>query len=425
MIVQLVLLLLFVLLALLFNGSEAALSHSDKLYFEFLKSQNSLAGKLLTSLCQKSTLTSGISFGAYLFFLLSSGYLIFTIVDSMFPHSNWWIYFPVCSGLVFFLYLIISFTGRIFFLSFPQQTLKFLAITIYCFYWIFYPLIYIIVFFPIRGLRKILNFQVSKQKNDFMYAGLGFYFQSDNENEITDWEEVQTDSEIDNKIFNNALSFKTVRVKECMVPRTEISAVNVNDTIEEIKKRAIESGHSKILVYRETIDDIIGYCHVLEFYKKPTSINEIISPVISVTETMFVSDLLMKFNKEHKSIALVIDEFGGTSGLITMEDVIEVIFGEIQDEFDQSEDWVEIQVDENTYLLSGRQEIHYLNEKYNWDLPEGDYETLGGLVMANFGSLPPGGTVIKIPPFTFQILSVTGTKIDTIRLTLLRDNFEE
>jgi len=228
------------------------------------------------------------------------------------------------------------------------------------------------------------------------------------------------DHSIEERMFINALDFKDLRIRDCMIPRTEISAVNVNDTIEDLKKTFLTSGHSKIIVYRDSVDDILGYCHALSLFRKPKEISSIVTPILIVPEAMPASDLMLRFLEERRSLALVVDEFGGTSGLVSVEDVVEQIFGEIQDEYDSTEDWTERKVDDHTYILSARHEVDYLNEKYGWELPEGDYDTLAGMLIQMHGDLPEVNDEIEMPPYSFQIISMQDTRIELVKLTRIR-----
>jgi putative hemolysin len=226
---------------------------------------------------------------------------------------------------------------------------------------------------------------------------------------------VESNIEVDTKIYANALEFKSVRVRDCMIPRTEITAVSLDAGIRRLHEAFIESGHSKIIIFKETIDDVIGYCHSSALFKKPSRIEEILTPIITVPETMLAKDLLVRLINERKSLASVIDEFGGTSGIVSMEDVIEEIFGEIEDEHDQA-DKIEVQLAPDVYLLSARLEVEYLNEKYGWHLPTGDYDTLSGLILSRTEDLPKAAETVKIPPYTFIIQSTSQNKINTVRL---------
>lgn len=226
------------------------------------------------------------------------------------------------------------------------------------------------------------------------------------------------DHSIEERMFINALDFKDLRIRDCMIPRTEISAVNVNASIEDLRKAFLTSGHSKIIVHRDSVDDVLGYCHALSLFKKPKEISNIITPILIVPEAMPASDLMLRFLEERRSLALVVDEFGGTSGLVSVEDVVEQIFGEIQDEYDSTEDWTERQIDEHTFILSARHEIDYLKEKYSWELPEGDYDTLAGMLIHHHGDLPEVNDTLSLPPYSFQVVSMQDTRIELVRLTI-------
>ncbi len=228
----------------------------------------------------------------------------------------------------------------------------------------------------------------------------------------------EEDHRMEEKMFINALDFKDVRIRDCMIPRTEITAVALDDEIEDLRQAFISSGHSKIVVYRESIDDVVGYCHSLALFRKPKEIASIVTPMLIVPEAMPASDLMLRFLEVRKSLALVVDEFGGTSGLVSVEDVVEQIFGEIQDEYDSTEDWTERKIDDNTFIFSARHEVEYLNEKYGWNFPEGDYDTLAGLLIHVHGDLPKVNDVINLMPYTFKIISMQDTRIELVRLTV-------
>ncbi|MEP6736271.1 MAG: hemolysin family protein, partial [Chryseolinea sp.] len=223
---------------------------------------------------------------------------------------------------------------------------------------------------------------------------------------------------LDKKIFHNALSFKTVKIRDCMIPRTEITAVELNDSIEKLRIAFVESGHSKVIVYKQSIDEIIGYCHSSSIFKRPEEIREILTPIISAAENSSANELMIRFIKERRSLAVVIDEFGGTSGIVSMEDIIEEIFGDIEDEHDQEDTQIEEKVNDNTWLLSARLDIDYLNETYGLNFPTGEYETLGGLILALTEDFPDRGQVIELPPYTFIIQAAGNNRIETVSVHL-------
>ena len=230
----------------------------------------------------------------------------------------------------------------------------------------------------------------------------------------------EVDSEI--QIFQNALEFSEVKAREVMIPRTEIIAVDVNDSLKNLNALFTSSGLSKILVYKDTIDDIIGYVHSFDLFKKPKTIKSIVMSVEFVPETMLVKDVLNLLTKKRKSISIVIDEYGGTSGIITVEDIVEELVGEIEDEHDTVE-LIEEKIDENNYKFSARLEVDYINETYKLDLPEGEnYETLGGLIVDETEEIPHVNDQIIIDNFLFTILEVSTTKIDLVSLKVLEED---
>jgi len=225
------------------------------------------------------------------------------------------------------------------------------------------------------------------------------------------------DSEI--QIFQNALEFSAVKAREVMVPRTEITAVELHETPKNLTKLFTETGYSKILIFKESIDDIIGYVHSYELFKKPKTIKSVLLPVEYVPETMLIQEVLNVLTKKRKSIAVVLDEYGGTSGLMTVEDIVEELFGEIEDEHDTT-DFLEEQIDDTHFKFSARLEVDYLNENYKLELPESDeYGTLGGLIVNETGEIPEKDSTIRVGNFQFTILDSSNTKIDLVALEIL------
>jgi CBS domain containing-hemolysin-like protein len=225
------------------------------------------------------------------------------------------------------------------------------------------------------------------------------------------------DSEI--QIFQNALDFTSVKARDVMNPRTDIAAVEIHDSVTDLKEKFIETGYSKILVYRDSLDDIIGYVHSFDLFKKPKTIHSVLIPVEFVPETMFIKDVLKLLTKKRKSVAIVLDEYGGTSGMLTIEDIVEELFGEIEDEHDEEEALIEEEVNEFTYRFSTRLKVEYLNEMYKFNLPESDsYSTLGGLIVDHTNEIPQVGEEISIEPFHFTIEEASNKKIELIKLVI-------
>ncbi len=308
--------------------------------------------------------------------------------------------------------LTAEFLPKSIFIINPDFSLRFFAIPMVLIYILMFPLVFLVV--KLSALFILMfGYKVSDEKPVFGLTDLNNYIKNNILN-IQDKEEV----EIDAKIFHNAIEFKKVRVRECMIPRTEIIAVDVTDSIQELKEAFIKSGHSKIIVYKESIDDVIGYCNSLELFKKPEDIKSILTPILIVPETVLANELLIQFITERKSIALVVDEYGGTSGIVSMEDVIEEIFGEIRDEHDD-EYLTEQKIDDYNYIFSARHEIDYLNEKYHLNIPEAEYDTLGGFIFEYHEDIPQVNDVIEIPGFIITIITMEENRIDNVKLTLV------
>lgn len=301
----------------------------------------------------------------------------------------------------------------------PNLVLSTLALPFVVMYGLLAPVTFTIVNLSKFVITHVLRLEYSEERPLFGLTDLNHYLRNMQKVRHED-EEI----ELDKKILHNALEFKTVRVRECMVPRTEITAIPLDDGIEKLRVAFVESGHSKIVIYRDTIDDVIGYCHSAALFKNPGTIEEILTPISIVTETTMANDMMVQLIKERRSLAIVVDEFGGTAGLVSMEDVIEEIFGDIEDEHD-ADNLIEQKIDSKTYVFSARLEVDYINEKYHWKLPFGEYETLGGLILSYTEDFPQKGETVLVPPFTFTIQSTKGNRIDTVKLEVMDEEADE
>ena len=295
----------------------------------------------------------------------------------------------------------------------PNRVLQVLSFPLVVLYTVLYPLT-IFTMFLSNGFLKIFRIDTKNGKTAFSKVDLNDYVRDLNER-------MDEESELDNEmqILQNALGFSQVKARDCMIPRTDIVALEVESSVDEMKEKFIETGLSKILIYRDTIDNIIGYAHSFELFKKPSRIKEILIPIAFVPEAIPAKDLLELFAKQHGNIAIVVDEYGGTSGLVTIEDVVEEIFGDIEDEHD-SDELLEKRIDHKTLLFSARQDIDYLNESFDLELEESpEYETLGGLVLHHLESIPEEGTVLEIENYRITIESVSDRRIETMKVELL------
>ncbi|WP_438945853.1 hemolysin family protein, partial [Sediminibacterium sp.] len=257
-------------------------------------------------------------------------------------------------------------------------------------------------------LKYLFNVRVKDKNEAFTKIDLEHFFQQTKDQD-------DENQELNTELFENALSLPTVKIRQCLVPRTEIVALEVNDSIAEARALFIQTKLSKLLVYENSIDNIVGYIHQLDLFNRPENIKAMLHPIVAVPESMSATDLINKFTKERKSIAWVVDEFGGTSGIVTMEDLLEEIFGEIQDEYD-TEEFVEKQLAEDEFIFSGRLELDYLNEKYNLDFPTSDSETLSGYIISEHETIPKQKETIIINNFKFDILTVSERRIEMVKM---------
>lgn len=407
------------LFSIFFSGIEVAFLSADKLQIELLGKQGNLAGRIMSFFTVRPTWFIGTTLVGNIASLLLFG--VFTtqafmlLVNNNIPSVVGTILLPI-TFLTFILTITIlysvEFLSKSFFIINSNKMISIMALPFVLIAVILFPVVYTVISLAKFVSVYFLKLDYSMDKPVFGLTDVNQYLKS-----IQRQKPVEQNIELDKKIFTNALEFQSVRVRDCMIPRTEIISVPLDGGIKKLHEAFIESGHSKIVIYKDSPDDVIGYCHSSALFKKPSRIEEILTPIITVPEAMLARDLMVRFINERKSLAIVIDEFGGTSGMVSMEDVIEEIFGEIEDEHDE-DDLIEQQLDENNYLLSARLEVHYLNETYGWQLPEGDYDTLSGLILSYTEDLPSQGETIKIPPYTFVIDSTNENRINTVRLII-------
>lgn len=402
---------------------------SNKIHIEIEKKQEGFLAQILTKITAKpskfiATMLIGNNI-ALVIYGLFMGDLLLQWFQSFLPSE---------SGLLTYLLtdlnlltqtiistLIILFTAeflpKVFFQIYANSLLKILAFPAYLFYVLFTFISDFVIWISDVVLKKFFKTEGDQVQLAFTKVELGNYISEQMES-VEEHEEIDTEIQI----FQNALEFSEVKAREVMVPRTEITALELHDSVDDLSKLFTETGYSKILIYKETIDEILGYVHSFDLFKKPKNIGSMIMPIELVPETMLIKDILNVLIKKRKSIAVVVDEYGGTSGIMTVEDIVEELFGEIEDEHD-SVDLIEEQKDEDNFVFSARLEVDYINETYKIDLPEGEnYETLGGLIVDFTEEIPQQDEIVTIDNFEFKILEVSNTKIDLVALKIKEED---
>lgn len=407
------------ILSAFFSGMEVAFISSNKIYLEIEKKQDNFISKTLTKLTEKPStfiaamlVGSNLSLVVYGFFM---GELILSWINLLGYHFSDVLNVLVQISLSTLIVLITAeFLPKVFFQLYANTFIRFFAIPAYFFYWLFYYIATFFIWISDFILRKFFRTAGDQMQLYFSKAELGNYI---TEQMSTVEEDDEVDSEI--QIFQNALEFSGVKARDVMTPRTEIVAVELFDSIEELKQLFVETGYSKILVYQNSLDDILGYVHSFELFKKPTNIKSVVISVEFVPETIYIKDVMNLLTKKRKSVAVVLDEYGGTSGIVTIEDIVEELFGEIEDEHDSDEELIEKELEEGTYIFSTRFDVEYLNQTYKLNIPESDsYGTLGGFIVDHTKEIPQKGEIIVIGPYHFVIEEATNKKIELVKLTL-------
>jgi len=409
---------------------EIAFISSNKILIEIEKEQKGVLAKLLTKLTTKpskfiTTMLIGNTITLVVYGFLM-GDLLVSWFQSMLPTSSGFLNYmlndfslltqTILSGLI--ILITAGFLPKIFFEIYSNSLLKVFAFPAYLFYTLLTYISDFVLWTSNFILKYVFKTEGGQIQLAFTKVELGNYITEQMES-VEAHEEVDTEIQI----FQNALEFSELKARDIMVPRTEIIAVEVNESIKTLNALFTETGCTKILVYNDSMDDILGYVHAFEMFKKPKTIKSVLLPVEFVPGTVFIHDVLNILIKKHKSIAVILDEYGGTSGIMTVEDIVEELFGEIEDEHD-SIDLIEEKIEVDLYRFSARLEVDYINETYKIDLPESEsYDTIGGLIVNDTEEIPLQGEIIVVNEvFQFTILEATNTKIDLVELKILEED---
>jgi len=411
------------LMIIFFEGIEIAFLSANRLTIELKKKQGISSGVILSGFLDHPSRFIGAILIGFNVFLVVFGLLVgetlaplweFVIKKTTVPQGwvdSFRLLFETFVSTIFILFFG-ELLPKALFRARSDSLLTFFAGITRFFYNIFYP---VVSFFTVIAewiLVYVFNVRIDDKKDLFSRADLEHIFQESGEQD-------ENNKELNTELFEAALSLPKVKIRECLVPRKEIDGIDVNLSIEDARKKFAESKLSKLVVYEGNIDHVLGYLHQLDLFRAPTTIRSILLPIPAVPESMSATDLISKFSRERKSIAWVVDEFGGTAGIVTMEDLLEEIFGEIKDEYD-TEEFEEKKLSNEEFIFSGRLELDYLNEKYDFEFPENESETLSGFIINRHETIPRLKEHIIIDDYEFEILGVSDTRIEMVRIKVLK-----
>jgi CBS domain containing-hemolysin-like protein len=398
---------------------EIAFISSNKIYLEIEKKQDNFLSQILTKLTEKPSqfiatmlIGNNVALVVYSFFMGDLLMQWFATLGLEFSSLANLLIQTVLSTLI--VLITSEFLPKVFFQIYANSLVKFFAIPAYFFYLVFYVVSTFIMWISDTILKRFFKTQGDFVPLFFSKIELGNYI-SEQMNHFEDHETV--DSEI--QIFQNALEFSGVKARDIMTPRTEIAGVDILDSVDDLKEMFIKTGYSKIMVYQNSLDDCIGYVHSFELFKKPKTIQSILIRVEFIPETIFIKEALDLLIKKRKSVAVVLDEYGGTAGIMTIEDIVEELFGEIEDEHDSEEIRIEQEMEEGVFLFSARLDVEYINQTYKLNIPESDsYGTLGGFIVDYTKEIPQKGNKISIGPYNFVIEEASNNKIELVKMTI-------
>jgi len=419
---QFFLILLTLLLAAFFAGMEIAFLASNKLRLELDRKQGLFSSRIIGIFQERSgqyiaTIQLGNNIAIVIYGIIMARWLepaFSQVIDSEIGVLT---VQTLLSTLI--ILALAEFLPKALVRINPNLALRFMSVPLFLVFVLLFPVSGLIHRLSNLILKTILRVDSVNKYDNMVFGKVDLNHLIDESQDIKG--ETNSEEKDEIKLFQNALDFSSVKVRDCMIPRTEIVALNIHDSIDELRQKFIDTGFSKILVYNDNIDNMVGYVTSKELFKNPQSISSMMIDISLVPETMPANRLLKKFIQEHKSVAVVVDEFGGISGMVTIEDIMEEIFGEIDDEHDIDE-FIEKNPEKGQYILSGRLEIDYLNEKYNLDLPESEeYDTLAGYIIFQHQNIPKLNDKIITEKYEVRILKVTRTRIELVQLKTLHE----
>ena len=400
-----------------FAGYEIAFISANRLSIELKKKQGLRSGIILSNFMESpakfiGTCLIGLNIVLVVYGLLFTSFLK-GIAWNPLEVENEYLKLVIDTIISTFVVLVFGeFIPKAIFKARNDKLIAFFAPVADFFHTLLQPLASVFVSIAQWILTYIFNVRVNNKNEAFSKVDLEHFFQQTKDQD-------EENQELNTELFENALSLPLVKIRQCLVPRTEIEGADIHISIEALKKQFIKTQLSKLVIYDDSVDSILGYVHQIDLFKRPTTIQEILHPIIAVPESMSATDLINKFTKERKSIAWVVDEFGGTAGIVTMEDVLEEIFGEIRDEYDV-EEFVEKQLATDEFIFSGRLELDYLKEKYELDFPENESETLSGYIINKHEAIPKQKETIIVDHYQIDVLTVSDTRIEMVKLKILR-----
>lgn len=402
-----------------FSGIEIAFITANKLLIELKSKQGVYTAKLLSPFVSNpskfiSTTLIGTNIGLVVYGVYMGKFLEPMLKDASTLFEQYDIIQLFITSLISTILVLVvgEFIPKVLFRINPYFLLQVFILPFLFFYYAFWPLVYFITSLAKWVLSKLMRVRFNEATPVFSKVDLDNYI-------TENMDDLDEDADVDTEIFKNALDFSNVKIRACMTPRTELVSMNMSDAVEDLYKKFLETGLSKILIHQGTVDHIIGYVHQKDMFSKPASIRSILIPIEIVPETMPANEVLNLFTRTNKSIALVVDELGITAGIVTIEDIMEEIFGEIEDEHDV-EQLSEKQINDKEFIFSGRLEVDYLNDKYELDIPEGDYQTLAGYILYKYENVPQRGEVFNIDHFEITTLSTEKTRINEVRIRVLK-----